>query len=85
MAEHSSGATALFGVKHSVWIEAHGAQRRDVASSERDSGKYKGYARKGEQIGGRYTEQKTAHQVRDDERTGQTEYGACGGQSEALV
>src|ERR1700678_2781960 len=77
------GAARLFGVEHGVWIETHGAQRRDVASGERDSGKYEGDACEGEQVGGCYTEQQTAHQVRDDERTGQTDCGSGHGQTES--
>ena len=37
-------AKKSFGVEYRDWIEAHGAQRRDITGGERDSGKYKGDA-----------------------------------------
>src|SRR5271170_7292067 len=74
-----------FGVECSDWIEAHGSQRRDIAGGERDSGKYKGDASEGGQIGRRHAVEQSGHEVRDDERTGHTQPGASGGQSESPV
>ena len=67
----------------SDWIEAQGAQRRDIAGGERDSGKYKGDASEGGQIGTRHAVEQSGHEVRDDERTGHTQPGASGGQTES--
>src|SRR5882757_10633230 len=79
----SSSAKKSFGVECSDWIEAHGAQRRDVAGGERDSGKYKGDASEGGQIRRRHAVEQSGHEVRDDERTGHTQPGASGGQTES--
>jgi hypothetical protein len=43
----SISAKTSFGVECCDWIEAHGAQRRDIAGGERDSGKYNGDASEG--------------------------------------
>ena len=66
----------------SDWIEAHGAQRRDIAGGKRDRGQYKGDAGEGGQIGRRHAVEQSGHEVRDDERTGHTQSGARGGQTE---
>src|SRR6202041_1903029 len=81
-ADDSEAIARLFGVEHGDGIEARGTQRRDVAGGERDGGKYERYARKSERVGGRYSEEQSGHQVRDDERAGYTERGASGGQTE---
>src|SRR6266851_5736742 len=78
-----SSAKKSFGVECSDWIEAHGAQRRDITGGERDSGKYKGDASEGGQIRGRHAVEQSGHEVRDDERTGHTQPGASGGQTES--
>jgi hypothetical protein len=74
-----------FGVECSDRIEAHGAQRRDVAGGERDGGKHNGDAREGGEIGRRHAVEQPGHKMRDDERTGRTHAGAGGGQTEALT
>jgi hypothetical protein len=79
--EVSSRTEKSFGVECGDWIEAHGAQRRDIAGRERDRTKYKGDASEGEQIVGRHAVEQPGHQVRDDERTGHTESCAGRGQS----
>jgi hypothetical protein len=76
-------AKKSFGVECSDWIEAHGAQRRDIAGSERDGGKHNCDTGEGGQIVWRYTVEQTGHKVRDDERTGHTQPGASGGQTES--
>src|SRR5579863_629435 len=78
-------AKKSFGVECRDWIEAHGAQRRDIAGGERDSGKYKGDASEGGQIGRRHAEEQSCHEVSDDERTGQAQPGAGGGQTESAA
>src|SRR5580704_3893194 len=72
-----------FGVECSDWIDPHGAQRRDIAGGERNSGKYKGDASEGGQIGRRHAVEQSGHEVRDDESTGHTQPGAGGGQTES--
>ena len=67
----------------SDWIEAHGAQRRDIAGGQRDSSKYKGDAGEDGHIGRRHAVEQSGHEVRDDERTGHTQPGASGGQTES--
>jgi hypothetical protein len=76
-----SSAKKSFGVECGDWIKAHGAQRRDIAGGERDSGKYKGDASEGGHIVRRYAVEESGHEVRDDERTGHTQPGASGGQT----
>jgi hypothetical protein len=71
------------GVDCSDWIKAHGAQGRDAAGGERDNGKYKGDAHEGGQIGRRHAVEQSGHEVRDDERTGHTQPGASGRQTES--
>src|SRR5271170_2382891 len=79
----AGSAKESFGVECSDWIEAHGSQRRDIAGGERDSGKYKGDASEGGQIGRRHAIEQSGHEVRDDERAGHTQPGASGGQTES--
>jgi len=79
----SSSPTTLFGVERRDWFETHGAQRRDIAGGERDSGKYKGDASEGGQIGRRHAVEKSGHQVRDDERTCHTQSDASGRETES--
>jgi hypothetical protein len=78
-----SGALKSFGVECSDWIEAHGAQRRDITGGERNSGKYKRDAGEDGQIGRRHAVEQSGHEVRDDERTGHTEPGPSSGQTES--
>jgi len=65
------------------WIKAHGAQRRNIAGGERDSGEYKSDASEGGQISRRHAEEQSGHEVRNDQRTGHTQPGASGGQTES--
>ena len=67
----------------SDWIDAHGAQRRDVTCGECDRGKYKGDASERSQIVRRHTVEQPGHEVRDDERAGHPEPGASGGLTES--
>jgi hypothetical protein len=41
------GSMGLFGVEYGDWIEAHGAERRDVAGGDGDGGEHNGDANEG--------------------------------------
>ena len=62
------------------WIEAHGAQRWDIAGGERDRGEYKRDASEGGRAGRRLAAKRSGHEVIDDERAGDNQPGASGGQ-----
>ena len=66
-------------------IEAHGAQRRDVAGGDGDGGEHDGYAGEGGEIVGRDAVKQAGHEMRNDERANQAYAVASGGQSEALA
>jgi hypothetical protein len=65
------------------WIEAHGAERRDIAGGKCDRGKNKRDASKGGQMVRRDAIEQSTHLVRDDERTGDTQPCARGGKTES--
>src|ERR1700743_3742427 len=71
-----------FGVECRDWIEAHGAQRRDVTGGKRDGGEHGGYAGEGREIVGRDTVKHASHEMRNNKRANQAYAGAGGGQSE---
>ena len=79
----ASSARKSFGVECCDWIEAHGAQRRDIAGGERDSGKYKSDASEGGEISRRHAVEESGHEMRDDERAGHTQACASGCQTES--
>jgi hypothetical protein len=81
----ASGCQRSFGVECRDWIEAHGAQRRDVTGGERDGGEHGGYAGEGGEIVGRDTVKQASHEMRNNKRAHQAHTGASGGQSEALA
>jgi hypothetical protein len=74
-----------FGVECSDWIEAHGAQCRDVTGGERDGGKHGGYAGEDGEIVRRDTVKEAGHEMRKNKRANEAYAGADGGQSEALA
>ena len=85
-AEHPiESAKNLFGVECSHRVEAHGAQRRDIAGGDGDRGKYKRDSSERGQIVRRHAEEQSGHEVRNNKRANQAYAGADGGQSEALA
>ena len=64
-------------MEYGDWIEAHGAQRRDVAGG--------GDAGEGGEVVGRDTVKQAGHEMRNNKRANQAHAGAGGGQSEALA
>ena len=74
-----------FGVECRDWVEAHGAQRRDVTGGDGDGGEHGGYAGEGGEIVGRDTVKQAGHEVRNNKLANQAYAGADGGQSEALA
>src|SRR5215470_14731557 len=64
----NDGITLLLVTEGDHGIHAHGAARRDAASSKGDGGEQHDGAGKGQGIGCTYAEQHAAHQSRDGQR-----------------
>ena len=67
-------------MEHGDWIEAHGAQRRDVAGGDGDGGEHGGDAGEGGEVVGRDTVKQAGHEMRNNKRADQAYAGAGAGQ-----
>lgn len=79
----STSAGRSFGVESLDWVEAHGAQRRDITGGKRDRDKRDGDADERGQIIRRHAIEQSGHKVRGDERSDHTQPCAGGDHTES--
>ena len=75
----------LFVAEGGERVDAHGAAGGDVAGDECDCDEYAGDNEESEKVGGTDTEEKSCHDVRDDECAGQADGRAAKREAETLA